>query len=159
MYCLTYKILSHDSNFFFFKSWKKKGELNPIFYFHRRRIGQPCYESHNGTIQWYYYGSQYDVVKTIFSTEIRRVTNTSDEFNFNSYADHPSVIYNNGTKEWHSFGELHRESKPAIEYSNGDKEWWYYGKRHRVDGPAVVCGNKQYFYVNGEFVREENVSI
>ncbi|RTK95522.1 MAG: hypothetical protein EKK64_06785 [Neisseriaceae bacterium] len=74
----------------------------------------------------------------------------------------PTVIYENGTKEWWRHKdtawerkrELHRDNGPAVEYSNGDKEWWFFGKRHRLDGPAVVYGNKQYFYELGEFIND-----
>ncbi|RTK95483.1 MAG: hypothetical protein EKK64_06580 [Neisseriaceae bacterium] len=64
---------------------------------------------------------------------------------------HPQIIWDNGTKEWHLYGVLHRAGKPAIEYSNGDVEYWFNGKRHRTDGPAVIYRNKQYWFVNGEF--------
>jgi hypothetical protein len=49
---------------------------------------------------------------------------------------------------------LHRKNNlPAVEYANGDKEWWYFGKRHREGKPALLIGDKQYYYVLGEFQR------
>ena len=66
---------------------------------------------------------------------------------------HPIIIWDNGTKEWHLYGVLHRVGKPAIEYPNGDVEYWFNGKRHREDGPAVIIGNKQYWFENGEFIK------
>ena len=69
-----------------------------------------------------------------------------------SFCDLPSIIYSNGTKEWYSFGFLHRKNGPAIKYSNGDEEYWESGKRHRKGAPAVIYGDKQYWFENGEFL-------
>jgi hypothetical protein len=71
-----------------------------------------------------------------------------------SVDDLPSVVYKNGTKEWHVDDMLHRDNDlPAVEYSNGDKEWWYFGRRHRMNGPAVIYGNKKHWYGNGVFIK------
>ncbi|RTK95516.1 MAG: hypothetical protein EKK64_06755 [Neisseriaceae bacterium] len=77
----------------------------------------------------------------------------TDESCPHSIADNPSVIYKNGTKEWHCNGKLHRNFFPAVIYSNGDEEWWVDGKKHRYDGPAVTYGDKQYWFFDGEFQR------
>jgi hypothetical protein len=88
----------------------------------------------------------------------------SSEKKLSSFDLLPSVVYNNGTKEWHKSGFLHRYKKPAIEYENGDQEWWFFGERHRENGPALILGNKQYWFKYGEFVKlekkeEKSVSI
>ena len=64
-------------------------------------------------------------------------------------------LLENGTKEFFDFGgRLNRHKDlPAIEYPNGDKEWWKKGKRHRKDGPAIIYGEKQFWFVNGEFIK------
>ncbi|RTK96153.1 MAG: hypothetical protein EKK64_04950 [Neisseriaceae bacterium] len=70
--------------------------------------------------------------------------------------DFPAVEYANGTKEWWKKGVRHRDyNMPAIRYFNGDCEFWVNGKRHREYGPAVVYGNKLYWFINGEFIKEE----
>ncbi|RTK95517.1 MAG: hypothetical protein EKK64_06760 [Neisseriaceae bacterium] len=66
------------------------------------------------------------------------------------------IHYSNETKEWYSYGVLHRDHDfPAIEYANGDKEWWSRGRRHRSEGPAIICGNKQYWYENGVYLGDQ----
>ncbi|RTK95519.1 MAG: hypothetical protein EKK64_06770 [Neisseriaceae bacterium] len=81
-------------------------------------------------------------------------TTNQDEAILHSINGMPSVVFDNGTKEWYFDGKLHREKdKPAIEYSNGDKEYWFHGARHRWNGPAVICGDKQYWFHYGEFIR------
>ncbi|RTK95487.1 MAG: hypothetical protein EKK64_06610 [Neisseriaceae bacterium] len=63
-------------------------------------------------------------------------------------------LQENGTREFIDlFGKLNREDLPAVEYANGDKEFWLDGKRHRSDGPAVIYGNKQYWFINGVFIK------
>ncbi|RTK95488.1 MAG: hypothetical protein EKK64_06615 [Neisseriaceae bacterium] len=163
MYCLTVSI-------FYFtpanglivrtpssKTWTKKTSEN-IFIKHRK-ILKPAYEHIKGGVkEWFYEGREYQIVETEFSTEIRSFVFTPQaiEYKLNSIADHPSVIYKNGTKEWHCFGFLSRTlvlDSPSVIYANGDKEWWQHGKRHRLktNGPAVIYGNKQYWFENGEF--------
>ena len=92
----------------------------------------PAIECADGTKRWYFNGRKY------------RLNNL------------PCVEYSNGTKEWYGLMSqtLHRDNNlPAVEYPNGDKEYWVNGKRHRINGPAVIIGNKQYWFVNGEFVK------
>jgi len=50
--------------------------------------------------------------------------------------------------------KLHNDNGPAVICKNGREEWYVNGKRHRIDGPAVIYGNKQYYFENGEFIRE-----
>jgi hypothetical protein len=75
----------------------------------------------------------------------------NNELKLDSIAENPSIIYSNGTKEWHCLGCLQRYDGPAVIYANGDVEYWRYGLRHRKDGPAVTIGNKKYWFVLGEF--------
>ncbi|RTK95514.1 MAG: hypothetical protein EKK64_06745 [Neisseriaceae bacterium] len=90
---------------------------------------------------------------------------------YNNGIRYEIIQHENGTKEWHkciisltdfvisrnenSFSKtLHSFNDcPAVIYPNGDAEWWCNGKRHRINGPAVVYGNKQYWFVDGEFQR------
>lgn len=106
-------------------------------------------EKNNLKKQTYYVNNHSYVIEndTLFRTR---------EPLINSEKGEPSVIYSNGTKEWHDYGYLHRHQLPAIEYSNGDYEYWNFGKRHRTDGPAVIYGKKQYWYINGEFIKCTN---
>jgi len=68
------------------------------------------------------------------------------------------TIQENGTKEYYNYNDrLHNLNGPAVIYANGDFEYWIWGYRHREDGPAVVYGNKRYWFINGEFIKEENV--
>lgn len=82
---------------------------------------------------------------------------------FEDNSIHPHLIFPNGTKTWSywgSFERLHRTNDlPAIEYANGDKEWWKFGKRHRINGPAVIYGNKQYWFLQGEFIKSEEIYV
>lgn len=65
-------------------------------------------------------------------------------------------VFENGNKEWHLNGKLHREDGPAVEYSNGDKYWYINGKLHREDGPAVEYSNgSKCWYLNGEKLTEK----
>jgi hypothetical protein len=119
---------------------------------HRKNFLPAYYEKINANNQIYrqefwYYGNKYEDKSTFF---LRK--------NHNSFA--PLIVYKNGTKEWwqnlvslSNHGHLHRKGKPAVEYANGDYEWWVYGKRHRENGPAVVYGDKQYWFINGEFTK------
>ena len=64
--------------------------------------------------------------------------------------DGPSVIYPNGTQEWHLNGMPHREDGPAVIYSDGEERWYQYGKLHREDGPAVTRSDgTQEWWLNG----------
>jgi hypothetical protein len=38
------------------------------------------------------------------------------------------AVYDDGTKYWFLYGNLHREDGPACEYANGDKRWYIDGK-------------------------------
>ena len=71
-----------------------------------------------------------------------------------SIKDKPAVIYPSGTKEWHFYGNLHRNNGPAVVHANGDEEWWIHSKRHRSDGPAMTIGDKKIWYFNGEIQYE-----
>jgi len=65
-------------------------------------------------------------------------------------------VYNDGSREWHLNGKLHREDGPAIEYGNGGKVWYLDGKPHREDGPAVeLSSGGKFWYLNGEELTEE----
>ena len=152
MYCLTYSFVGSLQ---MYKVWKKK-EDTLIWHLHRKSVPKPCYEHSNGVVEWWYEGMKYEVCYTEFSKEIKVVIGFKTDYIYtnHSYNDCPSVIYDNGTKEWHFYGRLHRpDNLPAIEYPNGDKEYWYDGKRHRDDGPAVIYGDKQYFFERGEFIK------
>jgi hypothetical protein len=89
-------------------------------------------------------GKQYEIEEDELGTKI--LSKNSKE---HSIDDRPSIVYKNGTKEWHSNGDLHRKKAPAVEYANGDVEYWQLGKLHREDGPAVIYGNKQYWFNHG----------
>jgi hypothetical protein len=107
-------------------------------------------EKNNLKKQTYYVNNHSYVIEndTLFRT--RELLTTSEE-------GEPSVIYLNGTKEWHDYGCLHRHQLPAIEYSNGDYEYWNFGKRHRLGGePAVQIGNRKYWFIDGEFIKCTN---
>ena len=73
--------------------------------------------------------------------------------------DGPAIEYADGNKFWSLNGKLHREDGPAIETAEGDKSWFLNDKRHREDGPAVeyADGDKGCWYLNGEYVTEEEV--
>lgn len=131
-----------------FQAWQKF-KLNRKIY-HRKTICKPAVE-YNGIKSFFYEGISYEIVCSPDSIEI--ITKIENQDILQSFDDHPSVIYKNGTKEWHTIGFINRHLLPAVVYSNGDCEYWHYGKRHRYDGPAVIVGNKQYFFENGEFIK------
>ena len=83
-----------------------------------------------------------------------------DSYEFTTYhSDEPTIVWKNGTKQWKKMNvsNFHREDDlPAVIYPNGDVEYWVRGLRHRKDGPAVIYGNKQYWFVEGKFEKEEN---
>lgn len=110
--------------------------------------------------RWFLLGYEYIFTKTNCGAETHLVLFHGALSSFN---DLPSVVYQNGTKEWHLCGKLHRVDGPAVEYSNGDKEYWYLNQRHNAFGPAVILGDKEYWYNWGNFQkfekRESNVSI
>ena len=154
MYCLTIK-------FDRYKIWKKKDAMTGDFFKHRK-FSKPACEYINGYLEFCYLGDSYEIVETEIATEVRnhsRYNFTSSNLNYSlhSFENNPSVIYKNGTKEWHFHGHLDRMGKPAVIYSNGDVEYWHFGKRHRKDGPAVICGNKQYWFHHGEFSKYETI--
>ncbi|RTK96778.1 MAG: hypothetical protein EKK64_03055 [Neisseriaceae bacterium] len=155
MYCLTikgkgkfYKALSKLK----YKTWKKVTDYG-CYINHRKTIGKPSIEYENGDKDYWFDGFKYVVLKTDSSTEIFISKNMFESTDLHSFDDHPSVVYFDGTKEWHQNGLLHRHFRPAVEYKNGDQEWWRFGKRHRTNGPAVVIGEKQYWFENGEFIK------
>lgn len=67
-----------------------------------------------------------------------------------------------GTKQWHLNGQLHRMDGPAIEMPDGSRGWFQNGLAHRTDGPALEYPDnigypgdlKQYWY-RGERISEE----
>ena len=69
----------------------------------------------------------------------------------------PTIILQNGTKEWWTgeghFKEgdwiIHRENGPAVVYSVGE-EWFYQGLLHREGGPAILYGLHQEWYKHGK---------
>jgi len=124
----------------YLKEWYYEGE--------RHRYDGPAVEHRNGGREWWIFGAKFFIKETEYCTTI---TNKSKVLC--SIFGKPSVVWNNGTKEWHYFGELHKEDSPAVIYPNGDYEHWQHGKRHKLDGPAVVIGNKQYFFEYGEFIK------
>ena len=164
MYCLTikgkgkfYKALSKLK----YKTWDRL-TVYGCYIHHRKTIGKPSIEYENGYKDYWFNGFKYEVIKTNFSTETKIFKKTYaalagvvvwGETELHSFNDHPSIIYFNGTEEWHESGLLHRHCRPAIIYSNGDCEWWHHGKRHRTDGPAVIISNKQYWFIEGEFIK------
>lgn len=66
-----------------------------------------------------------------------------------SIYDKPSRI-ENGHKQWHYKGILHRgNDKPAIIYSDGHMVWYKNGMKHRDgDKPAVIGKDKLVWYKN-----------
>ena len=98
----------------------------------------------SGFEMWFLEGVKYERSKDCIS----RLSYSDTHIN------HPSVVWDNGTKEWWMKSFRHREDDlPAVLYSNGDVEYWRLGRRHRLDGPAVIIGDKQYFFKFGEFIK------
>lgn len=138
MYSLTYNVFN--------KVWRKN--QTP----HRKIIGKPAVEYPDGTKFYWWNMLEYHIIRTYDKTEIFAINEKNDN-KLQSLDDHPSVIYKNGTKEWHCVGLLHRYGGPAVQYSNGDFEYWNWGKLNRIDGPAVIYGNKHYWFIKGEFIK------
>ena len=137
-------VTNHTSN------WRKNGVS------HRMGFKPACIlHSFGGevvlNVQYWVEGVRYFLIDGVLSVKSKLgFIYGSDTYS----SKNPEFIYSNGTKEWHLCGKLHRDADlPAIEYSNGDCEYWNYGKRHRLNGPAVIYGNKQYWFINGEFLR------
>ena len=144
MYSLT---ITGHSKTWTHKSWKE----NLI---HRSKIHEPAIEYFNGNKTYAYYAEQYLVKKTDDYIETLYIdTPGKPRHERGSILKHPAVVYKNGTKEWWRCGELHKTNGPAVVYPNGDCEYWVNGKRHRFDGPAVIMGNKQYWFIEGEFIK------
>jgi hypothetical protein len=141
MYCL--KIINKCS------SWFKDNDL------HRGGF-LPAISYSDGRFEYWMYGFYYvhdEKNDFLFHGGLRL-----NKFNFNriskfsyhpGHKNSPSVIYRNGTKEWHFFGELHRKDAPAVIYGNGDYEYWKKGKRNGI----TFCGGKKYLFERGEFVK------
>jgi hypothetical protein len=54
----------------------------------------------------------------------------------------PTVVHDDGTKEWRVNGELHRDNDlPAVEYANGDRAWYTRGEHARKGAPPFVYAN------------------
>lgn len=77
-----------------------------------------------------------------------------------SIRDKPAVVHANGTQEWWSHGQLHRDTGPAVIYMDGDKIWYQNGRRHREGAPAVICTNgTQIWYSRGRRHRESAPAV
>ena len=125
---------------YYTKEWWFKGR--------RHRDNLPAVLHSNCGEEWWFKGEKYKIKK------FKDYVGTFDKHNRTiSINGNPSIVWDNGTKEWRDNGILHRKKMPAIEYSNGDEEWWIYGMRHREDGPAVIYGNKQFWFEFGEFIK------
>lgn len=139
------------------KKWGRKRKVKYSKEYHRKlKPAVSKYDENNVLIieEYWFDGYIYFFEKGIFF----RIDFTNRTSEYHSSDDEPSVIYPNGTKEWHWGGKLHRGSSaggrpPAVIYSNGDCEWWSGGKRHNSNGPAVVYGNKKYWFDRGSFVQ------
>jgi hypothetical protein len=122
-----YAIVDIDNN----KCWYVHGKLH--------RLDGPAVMNLNGTKEWYYRGKYHRL-------------------------DGPAVyVENNKTYQWYRHGRLHRDGNlPALGiYFNKYyhlKEYYRNGLLHRTDGPAVeISGNVRKWYVNGKFIRDENI--
>ncbi|MEI8270100.1 MAG: hypothetical protein WCG45_01910 [bacterium] len=120
-------------------------------YVYHRTIG-PAIKWRDGGESWYDNGFNYEKIEDEFycATFVRI---SPFKIELNSFSDRPAICYKNGTKEWYRYNKLHRIDGPAVVYLNGDEEWFFMGERHRREGPAVIYGNKQYWFVDGEFVK------
>lgn len=69
-----------------------------------------------------------------------------------SNGDKPSEQNQRGEETWHSYNQLHHESRPAFVDRNKTKYWYYKGLAHRDNGPAVerVDGSCD-FYEHGNY--------
>lgn len=96
----------------------------------------------------------------ISSKKAYKTFSTDDQGRAHSVNDEPAVIYEDGTREWHKHGIVHREFGPAIE-SKFSSSWVRNGGYHRTDGPAIIYheganpwGNR-YFIDSKEISKEE----
>jgi hypothetical protein len=65
-----------------------------------------------------------------------------------------------GTKEYRSHGQLHREDGPAIITKAGDEYWYYDGFPHRLNGPAITKANGYEEYrLYGQVHRDDGPAI
>lgn len=74
---------------------------------------------------------------------------TDDLGRFHSFNNEPAIVVN-------SFSTIDENEEEII--TEGYKAWYKDGQLHREnDLPAVIRDNgKEFYYVNGEFIREEN---
>lgn len=70
--------------------------------------------------------------------------------------DGPAVIWVCGGTEWWVNGRLHRRDGPAVIYASNEKEWWVNGKRHRIDGPAICDGKCKVWFINNEYIGNDD---
>lgn len=50
-------------------------------------------------------------------------------------------------------GILHRVDGPTIIWQDGQKEWYQNGKLHRINGPAIIePDGKQWHYLDGQLL-------
>ncbi|RTK95486.1 MAG: hypothetical protein EKK64_06605 [Neisseriaceae bacterium] len=144
MYCLIRRNISKNQ---IYEDWGKFKSKNNFL--HHRTRGPAIQEilttntSVDVRTSWYFEGRHYTKEKDCSILSGYNIENNS-----------PSIIWNNGTKEWRREDRLHRYDGPAVTYSNGDQEYWLYGERHNKNGPAVIYGKKQYYFENGKFIRE-----
>jgi hypothetical protein len=62
------------------------------------------------------------------------------------------TVDEDGNKEWHIDGKLHREDGPAFVRADGTKYWYVNGKIHREDGPAIEFTNgAKLWYLDGRY--------
>jgi hypothetical protein len=73
-----------------------------------------------------------------------------------SIYDEPSRV-ENGFREWHYNGILHRtDDKPAMIYSNGLMVWYKNGMIHRDGDKPAVIGKDKLWYKNGMIHRDND---
>lgn len=105
-----------------------------------------------------YFGDSFIIEsKRVYECGFRTVTLANGILH--SVNDMPVIKNNNGTLEWHKFGDRHRNNdKPALITKNGTQEWYQYGERHRDNNlPAVICRNgKKIWYERGRLIKEED---
>jgi hypothetical protein len=71
------------------------------------------------------------------------------DYEYHSFDDEPSNIFQDGTVVWHKHGKIHREGKPA-HISSKVKIWAIEGMYHRTDGAAILGEGIELYYINGE---------
>ena len=137
-------VFSNDPKAVWEKKWLKNGRL------HRGKL-LPAVYYFEKDIKFFYIDGDYCSIQgdLLFSKNFITWKNGTKEHRNFYFAGLKGTI-----KDSYFLSPLHRSHNlPAIEYSNGDKEYWVHGYRHRIDGPAVIYGNKQYWFIKGEFIK------